>query len=406
MSLPRGATVVDFAYMIHSNLGDHLVAAKINSQQVPLRTELKNGDVVEVMTAPVSAPNPSWLGFVRTGRARSRIRHHLKTMAHSESMDLGLKLLTQALRAEGIEKMPDDPSRYQGLWDKVLRFTGNRNRSDLLVDVGLGKRIASIVAKRMAALLSEMGEKPDPLLMTRERFMANFQPMKVSCDLSVAGLHNSSTRFSFQAVVLIVYPATMKPERRHLLLIDSRGCTGITVWNENVSLFSADSVGQVVKFTKLSLTSQNGQKSLSMSRDSTVNFVSTAAAACEESKWWSSLLDKRPLRIIDVHDQDENSIISVSGIVGTLSSEIKKVKNEEKVLMCMRITDRTGFVDVRSWNHSECEFDSFREKPILLKRVRVTAYAGSKMIELLDASGTQVLSVFDGAPDLVSYWSE
>ena len=173
MSLPRGATVVDFAYMIHSNIGDHLVAAKINNQQVPLRTELKNGDVVEVMTAPVSSSNPSWLGFVRTGRARSRIRHHLKTMANSESMDLGLKLLTQALRAEGIEKMPDDPARYQGVWEKVLRFTGNKNRSDLLVDVGLGKRIASIVAKRMAALLSELGEKPDPLLMTRERFMAH-----------------------------------------------------------------------------------------------------------------------------------------------------------------------------------------------------------------------------------------
>lgn len=173
MSLPRGATVVDFAYMIHSNIGDHLVAAKINNQQVPLRTELKNGDVVEVMTAPVSSPNPSWLGFVRTGRARSRIRHHLKTMANSESMDLGLKLLMQALRSEGIEKMPYDPARYQVLWEKLLRFTGNKNRSDLLVDVGLGKRIASIVAKRMSGLLSEMGEKIDPLLMTRERFMAH-----------------------------------------------------------------------------------------------------------------------------------------------------------------------------------------------------------------------------------------
>ena len=173
MSLPRGATVVDFAYMIHSNLGDHLLAAKINNQQVPLRTELKNGDIVEVMTDPTSTPNPSWLGFVRTGRARSRIRHHLKTMAHSESMDLGLKLLTQALRAEGIEKLPDDPTRYHALWEKLLRFTGNKNRSDLLVDVGLGKRIASIVAKRMSALLAEMGEKPDALLMTRERFMAN-----------------------------------------------------------------------------------------------------------------------------------------------------------------------------------------------------------------------------------------
>jgi GTP pyrophosphokinase len=173
MSMPRGATVVDFAYMIHSNLGDHLVTAKINNQQVPLRTELKNGDIVEVMTAPDSSPNPSWLGFVRTGRARSRIRHHLKTMAHSESMDLGLKLLTQALRAEGFEKLPDAPARHQALWEKVFRFTGNKNRSDLLVDVGLGKRIASIVAKRISALLSEMGEKPDPLLMTRERFMTN-----------------------------------------------------------------------------------------------------------------------------------------------------------------------------------------------------------------------------------------
>ena len=99
-------------------------------------------------------------------------------------------------------------------------------------------------------------------------------------------------------------------------------------------------------------------------------------------------------------------MISVSGIVGTISTETKRVKNEDKDLMCMRITDRTGFVDVRSWNHSESEFNSFREKPILFKRVRVTAYAGIRMIELLDASGSQVLSDFEGAADLASYWSE
>jgi guanosine-3',5'-bis(diphosphate) 3'-pyrophosphohydrolase len=85
MALPRGATVVDFAYAIHSNVGDHTSAARINGDQVPLRTELKNGDVVEVVTAPVSTPNPAWLGFVRTGRARSKIRHHLKTLAQAES---------------------------------------------------------------------------------------------------------------------------------------------------------------------------------------------------------------------------------------------------------------------------------------------------------------------------------
>jgi guanosine-3',5'-bis(diphosphate) 3'-pyrophosphohydrolase len=173
MALPRGATVVDFAYAIHSNIGDHSVAAKINNEQVPLRTELKNGDVIEVITAPVSTPNPAWLGFVRTGRARSKIRHYLKTMAQTESMELGAKLLTQALRAEGIDKLIDDLAKRQPLWDKLLRFTGNRNRQDLLTDIGLGKRIASIVAKRMATLLAESGEKPDALLMTRERFTAH-----------------------------------------------------------------------------------------------------------------------------------------------------------------------------------------------------------------------------------------
>ncbi len=173
MALPRGATVVDFAYAIHSRVGDHAMAARINGDQVPLRTELKNGDVVEVITAPVSSPNPAWLGFVRTGRARSKIRHHLKTMAQTESTQLGEKLLGQALRAEGIDRIPTDGPELQALWDKLLRFTGNKNRQDLLMDIGLGKRIASIVAKRLVVLLGEQGQKPDALLMTRERFTAH-----------------------------------------------------------------------------------------------------------------------------------------------------------------------------------------------------------------------------------------
>jgi GTP pyrophosphokinase len=173
MAMPRGATVVDFAYAIHSNIGDHTMAARINGDQVPLRTELKNGDVVEVITAPESAPNPAWLAFVRTGRARSKIRHHLKTMAQNESVQLGEKLLGQALRAEGIAQIPTDEPAHLGLWDKLLHFTGNRNRADLLMDIGLGKRIASIVAKRLVVLLGEEGQRPDALLMTRERFTAH-----------------------------------------------------------------------------------------------------------------------------------------------------------------------------------------------------------------------------------------
>jgi len=161
---------------------------------VPLRTELKNGDVVEVVTAPVSAPNPAWLGFVRTGRARSKIRHHLKTMAQAESQALGEKLLTQALRAEGMVRLPPEDEDYHAVWDKLLRFTGNRNRAELLTDLGLGKRIATIVAKRLMTLLAERGERPDALLISRERFTAHENVSQGSIVLD--GSENASVQFA------------------------------------------------------------------------------------------------------------------------------------------------------------------------------------------------------------------
>lgn len=171
MALPSGTTVVDFAYAIHSDVGDHTVAAQVNHQLVPLRTELKNGDVVEIMTAPEATPNPAWLGFVRSGRARSKIRLYLKTLAQSESVGLGEKLLAQALRAEGVQQLPE-VAGHEALWDKLLRFTGHRTREELLADVGMGKRVARIVARRIVALLSESGLRPDILLLTRERYGA------------------------------------------------------------------------------------------------------------------------------------------------------------------------------------------------------------------------------------------
>ena len=175
MAMPRGATIVDFAYAIHSDVGHHAIAAKVNREEVPLRTELHNGDVIEIITAPASTPNPAWLGFVRTGKARSKIRHHLKTMALTESQDLGEKMLAQALRAEGIDwqRFSDDEKSRHGSWEKILRFTGNRSRAELLTDIGLGKRIASMVAKRVVSILAEKGEKPDALLMSRERYTAH-----------------------------------------------------------------------------------------------------------------------------------------------------------------------------------------------------------------------------------------
>ncbi len=193
MAMPHGATVIDFAYAIHTDVGSHAIGALVNREQTPLHTELKNGDVVEIATSPHARPNPAWLTFVRTGRARSKIRHHLKTLEAKESRELGERLLLQALRAEGIAALPD--SQPPGLWDKLLRFTGNRNRDELLTDIGLGKRIATMVAIKLARLLGEAGLKPDVLLMTQERYAGGHDQLSQGV-LALDGSEGASVRYA------------------------------------------------------------------------------------------------------------------------------------------------------------------------------------------------------------------
>jgi GTP diphosphokinase / guanosine-3',5'-bis(diphosphate) 3'-diphosphatase len=145
LSLPRGATAVDFAYAVHTDIGNRCVAAKVNGELVPLRTELRNGDRVEIITASHAKPNPGWLQYVRTGKARSNIRHFLKTMQYEESASLGERLLDQALKSlkSGLAEI-DDAS-----WERVVRDGGARSREELLADIGLGKRLPAVVARHM-----------------------------------------------------------------------------------------------------------------------------------------------------------------------------------------------------------------------------------------------------------------
>jgi GTP pyrophosphokinase/guanosine-3',5'-bis(diphosphate) 3'-pyrophosphohydrolase len=171
LALPRGATPVDFAYAIHTDVGDHCVAANVNGEPVPLRAELKSGDVVEIIGAPNARPNPGWLNFVVTGRARSKIRHYLKNMELEESESLGEKMLAQALRAEGLTMPPEDGAGAQ-VWQQLLRWTGNKTRADLFVDIGVGRKIATIVATRLARLLAEGGVRAGAVALTMGRYAA------------------------------------------------------------------------------------------------------------------------------------------------------------------------------------------------------------------------------------------
>ncbi len=166
-SLPRGATVIDFAYAVHTDIGDQAVEARVNQEPVPLRTELHNGDVVEVATDPASRPNPGWLSFVRTGKARAQIRHYLRTMKLTESMELGRRLLDQALAALRVELATLDPA----LLERGARDTGARTLEELYADIGLGKRLAPVAARTIALQLSGRSAaalilpQPDPIIV-------------------------------------------------------------------------------------------------------------------------------------------------------------------------------------------------------------------------------------------------
>jgi GTP pyrophosphokinase len=155
VSLPRDATVVDFAYSIHTDVGNKCVAARVNGEIQPLRTLLRNGDMVEIVTGPVARPNPAWLSFVRTGKARSEIRHFLRTMKFDESVELGERLLAQAARQFNLSLA--DVSDAQ--WDAVLKQAEVGSRNDMLADIGLGRRLAAVVARQLA--IGAAPERPE-----------------------------------------------------------------------------------------------------------------------------------------------------------------------------------------------------------------------------------------------------
>ncbi len=144
ISLPRGATPVDFAYSIHTKIGTHAVSARINGEPAPLKTTLVSGDTVEIITSEQAKPDLSWLNFARTGKARSEIRHYLKTINLNDSIKFGEKLLRQALQDLNIPM----PEREDELWAKIAKESGAQTIDEILIDIGLGRRLAAVVARR------------------------------------------------------------------------------------------------------------------------------------------------------------------------------------------------------------------------------------------------------------------
>jgi RelA/SpoT family (p)ppGpp synthetase len=147
LTLPAGATAIDFAYAVHTDVGNQCIACRIDRQLSPLSAKLQSGQTIQVVTAPNAQPNPAWLNFVVSGKARSNIRSYLKNQRRSESVALGERLLNKALA--GLDKSLADVDRDQ--IDLVLKETGLEQLDDLLEEIGSGNRMAPLMARRFLA---------------------------------------------------------------------------------------------------------------------------------------------------------------------------------------------------------------------------------------------------------------
>jgi guanosine-3',5'-bis(diphosphate) 3'-pyrophosphohydrolase len=159
LSLPRNATALDFAYAVHTDVGDHAVAARVDKKLLPLRTRLESGQLVEIITAPSAVPNPAWLEVVVTGKARAAIRQYLKHLQHEDAVDFGHRMLDRALDARG--------SSLDGIPPAVLeRFLENsklKRLEELLSDIALGNRMPDVVASQLLASSGkQVGDAPQP----------------------------------------------------------------------------------------------------------------------------------------------------------------------------------------------------------------------------------------------------
>ena len=207
MALPRGATAVDFAYGVHTDIGHHCVAARINYELLPLRTELKNGDHVEILTSPTSRPNPSWLSFVSTGKARSRIRHFLKGLQQKESAALGERLLNQALATLKVEPEAISWDR----WEALAKEYGSKSQLDILADIGLGKRLSFVVAQ---ALTKVPGKADD----------GNAQPLVKQGALTLRGVEGVAIQYGKCCRPIPGDALTGQFRRGQGLLVHTRDC--------------------------------------------------------------------------------------------------------------------------------------------------------------------------------------
>ena len=189
-SFPKGATMIDFAYSIHSEVGERCSGAKVDGRMVPLRTELKNGNIVEVITSPKQHPSTDWLNFVKTSRARTKIRQWIKTQGKEESISLGRSILEKALQHERLT-VPNLLKSEQII--AVAKELSFQTGEDLIAEIGFGKISPNQVVTRLRPKLVDKEETHQGLV---SKVVSRFTRPKADVGIKVDGVSDMLLHFA------------------------------------------------------------------------------------------------------------------------------------------------------------------------------------------------------------------
>ena len=345
-----------------------------------------------------------------------------QNVAEDEQSDHDIDLTVGYERpyASGAIVRPHNPSRSGDVANHELQAATFQQKSETGGTVSVMSDVAASSAMASSEVIVNSGTvaappsssasnphspsavQPHSPAANRERFMKGFLPARTCCNLDLCKA-SPGTKFNLTAICIAVFPATTNPDRRYIQLADVTGSVGVTLWNHNVHMFSTESVGRLVSLGKVIIYNHNGKKQLSMARDSSVQIVDDDQHVV--SSWWRRLLDTPPVSCGGAHDESDHTIISVCGVLGLVTTETKMVNNIPKLLLSLHMVDASGKLDIRSWNHTPSMFDDYVDRPILIRRVRVTSFAGTKLCELLDGVGSVIETSFPGAQSLAKFWS-
>lgn len=191
ITLPRGATALDFAYSIHTDIGNQAVSVIINHKSAQLSTTLHNGDIVEIISSLTSRPNPNWLNYVRTGKARSAIRHHLRMVNLTESQELGKRLLDNAMHTFGLQL-----DLSSTLINHLLNEFSAKTMDELYTDIGIGTRMAPIVARYITNIMNKENSELSTTQIVLLRNVDYYTPRKKRTSIIINGNEDTTTQFA------------------------------------------------------------------------------------------------------------------------------------------------------------------------------------------------------------------